>query len=232
MSTLEPALVNALASTDPEVRMSAALSYARSSARCDAALLLCHKPDGPGYTILANDGYSADVADFFAMNIDFMPEYAQALRKSALVTWEEAPGFKSSYSALQVLQPAGFNNGMTITLRGFHNQVIGALVVNMSASVFPMDYRAPIGVLKQLFTNFVGRRYEQMAKRLTPREQDTIRLMKDGYSNSEIGARLHLSPRTVATHSESIYAKLGVRTRVAAVVEADRLGFFDSPTAT
>ena len=58
---------------------------------------------------------------------------------------------------------------------------------------------------------------------LTDREIDVLRLVAEGLNNSDIAARLVLSPRTVHAHLRSIFAKLGVTTRTAAVHEAMRL---------
>jgi ATP/maltotriose-dependent transcriptional regulator MalT len=59
---------------------------------------------------------------------------------------------------------------------------------------------------------------------ISTREADVLRLLSAGLSNTEIAERLVLSPRTVGAHLRSVYAKLGVRTRTAAVHEARRLG--------
>jgi DNA-binding CsgD family transcriptional regulator len=44
--------------------------------------------------------------------------------------------------------------------------------------------------------------------------------VEDGMSNAEIAAALWISPATVRTHLENVYAKLGVRSRTAAVARA------------
>jgi PAS domain S-box-containing protein len=62
------------------------------------------------------------------------------------------------------------------------------------------------------------------APRLTRRETEVIALVADGNSAPAIGAQLHLSPATVKTHLASIYHKLGVRDRAAAVATAMRRG--------
>ena len=51
---------------------------------------------------------------------------------------------------------------------------------------------------------------------LSAREVDVLRLVAQGLANVEVGAWLHLSPRTVQQHLRSIYNKLGVENRAAA----------------
>jgi ATP/maltotriose-dependent transcriptional regulator MalT len=62
---------------------------------------------------------------------------------------------------------------------------------------------------------------------LTPRETEVLALAAEGLSGPELAAELVLSPTTVNTHFKNIYAKLGVRTRAAAVAKAMRLGVID-----
>ncbi len=58
--------------------------------------------------------------------------------------------------------------------------------------------------------------------RLTGREREVLRLLAEGLGPSEIGRELGISPKTVATHVEHIYEKLGVHTRAQAVAHAFR----------
>jgi predicted ATPase/DNA-binding CsgD family transcriptional regulator len=55
---------------------------------------------------------------------------------------------------------------------------------------------------------------------LSPREVEVLRRLVAGASNREIAAELFISPRTVQTHLTSIFGKLGVGTRAAAVAHA------------
>lgn len=60
---------------------------------------------------------------------------------------------------------------------------------------------------------------------LTPREEEVLRLLAEGLSTKEIARALRLSPETVRSHLESLYAKLEARNRVEALSRARSLGF-------
>ena len=59
---------------------------------------------------------------------------------------------------------------------------------------------------------------------LTPRELDVLQQLVDGRTDREIAQTLYISRRTASKHVEAILAKLGVRSRGAAVAEARRFG--------
>ncbi len=59
---------------------------------------------------------------------------------------------------------------------------------------------------------------------LTAREVDVLRLLVDGLTNREVGDRLFIGHRTVATHVLNILGKLGVDSRTAAAAWAVRNG--------
>jgi DNA-binding CsgD family transcriptional regulator len=48
---------------------------------------------------------------------------------------------------------------------------------------------------------------------LTPQERQIALLVRDGFSNPEVGARLYLSPRTVEWHLRKVFAKLSITSR-------------------
>ena len=66
---------------------------------------------------------------------------------------------------------------------------------------------------------------------LTDREHAVLRLMARGATNAEIAASLYVAEATVKTHVGSIFTKLGVRDRAAAIVFAYDHGVV-SPGAT
>jgi DNA-binding NarL/FixJ family response regulator len=60
----------------------------------------------------------------------------------------------------------------------------------------------------------------ETAARLTPREQEVLRLVAGGYSNKEIGRALNISDGTARNHLTDILAKLEARDRTHAVMKA------------
>jgi DNA-binding CsgD family transcriptional regulator len=66
---------------------------------------------------------------------------------------------------------------------------------------------------------------------LTPSEVKVVDLVVKGLSNTQIGAELFLSPRTVETHVSHVLAKLGLRSRVDIVREAGRRVIASEPSA-
>jgi DNA-binding NarL/FixJ family response regulator len=72
-------------------------------------------------------------------------------------------------------------------------------------------------------------RQQERAASLTDREHDVLRLIAEGATNAEIGAALHVSAGTVKSHIGSIFTKLGVRDRAAAIVYAYQHGIASPP---
>lgn len=65
---------------------------------------------------------------------------------------------------------------------------------------------------------------DPMTPALSARELDVLRLIVAGRDNAAIGAELFISPNTVKNHVASIFAKLGVESRLQASVQALRRG--------
>lgn len=60
--------------------------------------------------------------------------------------------------------------------------------------------------------------------RLSPREQDVLRLVGRGMSNEEVAGALFIAPATVKTHVSALLDKLGARDRLQLVVQAYETG--------
>jgi PAS domain S-box-containing protein len=64
---------------------------------------------------------------------------------------------------------------------------------------------------------------------LSERERGILGLICNGLSDSEMGETLHLSKNTIRNHVASLYAKIGVNRRAAAVIWARERGFTGGP---
>lgn len=60
----------------------------------------------------------------------------------------------------------------------------------------------------------------EQLERLTKREKQVLFWIVEGKTNGDIGRILEISPRTVEKHCESIFRKLGIENRYAAIVFA------------
>lgn len=78
---------------------------------------------------------------------------------------------------------------------------------------------------RQLMQETMQTQLQPMAQlQLTEQDKRILELICVEKSNPEIAETLHLSERTVCRYLEEIYAKLGVRTRVGAAVQAIKRG--------
>jgi DNA-binding NarL/FixJ family response regulator len=64
-------------------------------------------------------------------------------------------------------------------------------------------------------------------EQITPREQEVLRSLAEGLSNKEIAAKLHMSVDTERTHMMNILNKLGVHSRIQALLFAARHGLVE-----
>lgn len=63
---------------------------------------------------------------------------------------------------------------------------------------------------------------------LTEREQVILELIATGLSRKEIATHLYVSLNTVKTHTQNLYNKLKVHSRMQAVAQAKQLGLLSS----
>jgi NarL family two-component system response regulator LiaR len=73
-------------------------------------------------------------------------------------------------------------------------------------------------------------RQPQRVESLTERETSVLRLVAEGLANKEIARRLSISEKTVKAHLNNVFAKLDVRSRTQAALQAIRAGI--APTGS
>lgn len=76
-----------------------------------------------------------------------------------------------------------------------------------------------------------ARRRINLVAGLTAREVEVLALLVRGWSNKEIAGQLSITKRTVGSHVEHVYSKIGVNTRGAAAMFAMRHGLVDATAA-
>jgi len=79
--------------------------------------------------------------------------------------------------------------------------------------------------IAQLLNN--RREVEAQLERLTAREKEVLRLMAEGMASREIASKLGISYTTVRTHIRSLGSKLGVHSKLEAIVKARELAIVE-----
>jgi DNA-binding NarL/FixJ family response regulator len=64
-------------------------------------------------------------------------------------------------------------------------------------------------------------------EKLTPREQEVVKLIAEAHTNAQIAAILHLAEKTIESHRANVLRKLGMRDRVELVRYAIRRGLVE-----
>ena len=68
--------------------------------------------------------------------------------------------------------------------------------------------------------------------RLSERELDVVRIVVDGRSNDEIGARLGIGPKTVESHLRRLFERFDLASRTELATRALREGWLEVPPGT
>ena len=112
----------------------------------------------------------------------------------------------------------------------------GLLLTDMSASGVATSLDEVVhgrAVLPVGWQRMLADEHDDVLELLSERQLDVLRLLADGYSYEEIGARLFISLNTVKFHVRSIFERLGVCNRMAAArVFAERAAPGRSHTAS
>lgn len=109
---------------------------------------------------------------------------------------------------------------------------INAVIAKATAKDPDKRY-ADVLALAVAFQDAIGRDAEaDIVEQLTLREQEILAMIVDGMSNREIAEQLVVTVGTVKWHIRQLYSKLGVRSRVQAIVRARDLNLVVTGTST
>jgi DNA-binding NarL/FixJ family response regulator len=77
----------------------------------------------------------------------------------------------------------------------------------------------------QVVTDEQARR--KLSAQFTPRELEVLRLLADGHDTTTLAGRLGIAPHTVEWHVRHVIEKLGVHSKLQAVIAAARIGLIE-----
>jgi DNA-binding NarL/FixJ family response regulator len=67
----------------------------------------------------------------------------------------------------------------------------------------------------------------KLSAKFTPRELDVLRLLAEGHDTATLASRLNIAPHTVEWHVRHVIEKLGVHSKLQAVIAAARMGLIE-----
>jgi DNA-binding NarL/FixJ family response regulator len=104
-----------------------------------------------------------------------------------------------------------------------HDRSAGLLVGGDDYLIKPVDPDELLARVRRAIARTQNGKRERRTERhddLTPREVEVLSLLARGLDPTEIAKELVISPKTVASHLQSVMAKLGVHSRAHAVARA------------
>ena len=142
----------------------------------------------------------------------------------ALVVLEVPLGDRSGYEVCRVLREELGEELPVLFLSGArtesYDRVAGLLLGADDYVVKPFAVDELLARVRRLVRH--GAPAETSISLLTPREREVLRLLAAGLAADDIAKELFISKKTVGTHLEHIFTKLGVRSRGQAIAVAYR----------
>jgi DNA-binding NarL/FixJ family response regulator len=144
----------------------------------------------------------------------------------ALVILEVPLGDRSGYEVCRALRKELGDDLPVLFLSGArtesYDRVAGLLVGADDYVVKPFAPDELLARVRRLVRHSRAATGTSTASSLTPRELEVLQLLATGLAADEIAGRLFISKKTVGTHIEHIFTKLGVRSRAQAIAVAYR----------
>jgi DNA-binding CsgD family transcriptional regulator len=130
-------------------------------------------------------------------------------------------GMIALHGALQAVYHTGFG-AQDVLLWSLIMVVAGAILAAYDRIVIGGALPQPPGSPAALMMETPVTSGAVPAVRLSPREQEVLQLVSEGYSNSMIAGHLHLSENTIKTHVENLLTRFNARNRAEVVAAASR----------
>jgi DNA-binding NarL/FixJ family response regulator len=178
-------------------------------------------------------GHAGSVADSISRAVELQPDLV-------LIDFRLTDGTGADAAAgIRQLRP----DTKLIFLTREDSEAVRFSAVEAGASAFIHKSRAAQDVVDAIRTVAAGgslftprtiaqllnsrREIEAQLERLTPREKEVLRLMAEGKASRDIAHRLGISYTTVRTHIRSLGSKLGVHSKLEAIVKARELALVE-----
>jgi DNA-binding CsgD family transcriptional regulator len=119
--------------------------------------------------------------------------------------------FECTAAGTVVVRDLGSTNGTRVDGNAVES---ATLVGGESIELGPIELQFLLLTPAELERRETIARARAIVDRLSPREREVAMLVAEGLRSQEIATRLHITLRTVNTHLEHIYERLGVRSRM------------------
>lgn len=136
---------------------------------------------------------------------------------------------KSGFDILRDLKSKK-TNFKTIILSSYTNPIYKKKALDQGAAAFlskSIDSKTLIEKISQISDGMWQDNEDYIENPLTNREEEVLKEIVSGKTNSEIAKKLFISERTLYNYIENIYAKLGVENKVELYGKALDLGYVD-----
>lgn len=193
-----------------------------------------------------HEGETSTIAGFDAAWMDYYldrdygpldPVFSWVAEARGPFRWADAESTatltRPQFNFMRESEDAGLRNGFSVPLRGPEGRLSALFAAGPSKDSIPLQAFRLCSLLGQHFHN-VGMALENEAQgssgqlQLTTREREVLLWCAKGKSNWAIGEILGISGHSVKFHLRNICQKLGVDSRIAAVVKAIRIGLIQS----
>lgn len=210
----------------PQRRLEGALNIARDALEVESMVITVVPPKSAPQ-IVAEQGYVGQSASAFTATRWFQEQPHRHQRELKFTKrpfdWDNQE-FLQSEAAREVLEPAGYRDGISVPLLRPDRKIFGYVHANTMNDRLPTSTDTFFEEIRDYLTDSAHSIYDRMNSGLTPRELEILALLREGLSTPGIAERLFISQRTASTHIDRILRKTCSNNRVQAAIWAVHRG--------